>query len=103
MMSAFTHEVSMRRPVQMAQSAGTRMRTGIFEMLSRREWQVASLAIHPNAEISRQLNMAEGTVRAHMLSISRKTGLETRAAIAVFADRAERGMAYRPPSKAGNN
>lgn len=61
--------------------------------MTARELQVAELATLRNIDIGLALGISDGTVRAHLASIARKTGLETRAAIAVMADRLTRKAA----------
>ena len=55
--------------------------------LSARELEVASLATLRNADIALALGISRSTVKAHFASITRKTFVEGKPAIAVLADR----------------
>jgi DNA-binding CsgD family transcriptional regulator len=61
--------------------------------LTRRELIVAELAVLGNRDIALALGISPNTVRAHLANVARKTGLESRAAIAVWADRISRRAA----------
>jgi DNA-binding CsgD family transcriptional regulator len=62
--------------------------------LSPRELEVAELAVLArNEDIAVALGISVCTVRAHLANVARKTGLEGRAAIAVWADRLSRDAA----------
>ncbi len=63
------------------------------QRISCRELSVAGLATLDNADIAIALNISVNTVKMHLFNIKRKTGLETRAAIAVWADRLTRRAA----------
>lgn len=58
-----------------------------------REMAVAELAHLGNADIAQILVISPATVKTHLANIARKTGLESRAAIAVWADRQTRRAA----------
>lgn len=58
-----------------------------------RELAVAELATLSNADIALALGISHYTVKAHLSNLKLKTGLETRAAIAVWADRQTRRAA----------
>ncbi len=62
--------------------------------ITPRELAVAELAVLGNADIGLALNISPATVAAHLQNIKRKNPeLETRAAIAVWADRLTRRAA----------
>ena len=62
--------------------------------LTPREVEVGALAASlKNREIGQMLGISPKTVKQHLLNISRRTGLDGRAAIAVYVDRAERKAA----------
>ena len=61
--------------------------------VTERELSVATLAILPTKNIAHELKISTRTVEAHIGRIKLKTGLETRAAIAVWADRQTRRAA----------
>ncbi len=58
-----------------------------------REFSVALRAVLPTKNIAHDLKISPRTVDAHLGRIRLKTGLETRAAIAVWADRQTRRAA----------
>lgn len=61
---------------------------------SHREMQVAVLATLSNADIALTLGISPHTVKNHITSVMRKNPeLETRAAVAVWADRLQREAA----------
>lgn len=74
----------MPRPVEVAQLA---------QRLTPREIQVAAMAALKNQVIAKNLGITRATVKAHLLNIRNKTGLENRTQVALFADRAERRAA----------
>lgn len=55
---------------------------------TRRELEIASLVMLSNADIGQALGISENTVRAHLVSLSRRLGLEGRVAIALWYERA---------------
>jgi DNA-binding NarL/FixJ family response regulator len=52
----------------------------IKRLLSDRQWEILQLAVHgtPNKVIGRQLNIAEGTVKAHLSKIYQTIGVKNR-------------------------
>jgi DNA-binding NarL/FixJ family response regulator len=52
----------------------------IQRLLSERQWQILQLAVHgtPNKVIGRQLQIAEGTVKAHLSKIYQTIGVRNR-------------------------
>ena len=79
MMSTVAHEVSMRRPVEAAQSSEAYKQSSLFSVLTQRETEIALLAALPDKLIAEELKIGIGTVRAHIQNVFRKTGLERRA------------------------
>ena len=56
-----------------------------YELLSKREREVASLAASgiSNKQIARELNVAEGTIKLHLHRVYRKLRIRSRFALAV--------------------
>ena len=75
----------IREMIKVPQKTGGAAREDIFAELTPRELEIAALVAEglSNAQIAKQLFLADGTVRNHISTILEKAGLEHRTQIAV--------------------
>ena len=75
----------IREMIKVPQRSGDSARKDVFADLTPRELEIAALVAEglSNAQIAKQLFLADGTVRNHISTILEKAGLEHRTQIAV--------------------
>lgn len=84
-MSVLEGEI-LERTAVLSRGAPSPGRSGIFERLTEREYQIVEVLAEglDNAEMAARLYMSEGTVRNHISAILAKLGLRNRTQIAVL-------------------
>lgn len=90
--------------VMMRPALNRRLARGVFQVLSSRERQVASLVAlgFRNREVAEQLGISLATVKDHVHHILQKSGLASRAAL-IAASAGAGPTRYTSPSKDGLN